>query len=61
LPAAAVDHHEVGKRLVFLLQAAIAAGNHFLHRAEVVVADETLDGEAAVLVLVRPAFGEMHH
>src|SRR5256885_11455256 len=43
LAAAAVDHNEIGKRLLLLGEPAVAAADDFLHRAEVIVADEAFD------------------
>ena len=42
-------------------EAAVAAADDLLHRAEVVVADEALDRETPVLVLGGRAVGEVHH
>ena len=61
LAAAAVDHHEVRHGFALVAEAAVAAANDFLHGAEVVVADEAFDLEAAVVVFVGPAGGEVHH
>jgi len=61
LAEAAVDDDELGERPVLLVQARVTSSDHFLHRAEVVVALEGLDLEAAVARLVGLAVDEADH
>src|SRR5260221_7082025 len=61
LPAPAVDEDHVGERLPLLHQAAVAAVHRLGHGAEVVRADDALDVEDAVLVLVELPAVEDHH
>ncbi len=61
LTFAAVDDDEIGERAVFFGESAVTAANHFFHGAEIVVADEAFDFEAAVVVFVGTAVGEVDH
>ena len=61
LAEAAVDDDQLREGAVFFVQARVATADHFLHRAEVVVAFEGLDLEATVAGLVRLAVDEAHH
>ncbi len=58
---AAIDDDEVGKGLLFVVEAPIAATDDFFHGAEVVVADEGFNFVAAVILPIRPAVFERDH
>src|SRR5438874_1987002 len=61
LSAAAVDQNEIGQSLFFFEQSSIATIDRFSHRSKIIGADDGLDIEDAVLVLVEfPAIENDH-
>ena len=61
LAATAVDHDEIGQWFALVAEAAVAAADDFLHRAEIIVTHEAFDLETAVVVLVGAAVGKRDH
>src|SRR5579859_915137 len=61
LAQAAVDQNEAGKRLVFVPQALVAAGDHLTHGSEIIDSGDGTHDELAVFALVHPTVLPDHH
>ena len=61
LSKAAVDQHQSRHFRLFLLQTRVAAGDHFVHGREIIIAFHRADDELAVIAPLHPSVLPDHH